>query len=79
MENNLVVEWTAAEPDLTLSEITARLDDAAGYWPPQSVVHDFFSTPRRHAQKKTAHAAGPWLYNRFGLSAERSLMASAWR
>jgi transposase len=51
---DLVLEWITAEPDLTLSEIAARLDDAAGYRPPPSVVHDFF---QRHGvtRKKRRH------------------------
>lgn len=42
---DLIIGWIDAEPDLTLSEIAAKLDDAVGYRPSPSVVHDFF---RRH-------------------------------
>lgn len=42
---DLVMGWISAEPDLTLSEIAAKLDNAVGYRPPPSVVHDFF---KRH-------------------------------
>jgi len=41
----LVMGWIDAEPDLTLPEIAMRLDDAVGYRPPPSVVHEFF---KRH-------------------------------
>lgn len=41
----LVMGWIDAEPDLTLPEIAARLDEAVGYRPPPSVVHEFF---KRH-------------------------------
>ena len=41
----LILGWIAAEPDLTLAEIAARLDAAVGYRPPPSVVHGFF---KRH-------------------------------
>ena len=38
----LIMGWIAAEPDLTLPEIAARLEEAVGYRPPPSVVHAFF-------------------------------------
>jgi len=41
----LVMGWIDAEPDLTLPEIATRLDEAVGYRPPPSVVHEFF---KRH-------------------------------
>lgn len=40
-----ILAWIAEAPDLTLSEIAARLAQEAGYRPPVSVVHVFF---RRH-------------------------------
>ena len=42
---DLIMGWIDAEPDLTLSEIAAKLADAVGYRPSPSVVHDFF---KRH-------------------------------
>ena len=34
--------WVGAEPDLTLVEISAKLEETVGYRPPPSVVHGFF-------------------------------------
>ena len=39
------MEWIETVPDLTLPEIAAKLEDAVGYRPPPSVVHNFF---KRH-------------------------------
>jgi len=47
----LILDWIAAEPDLTLLEIAAKLDEAVGYRPPPSVVHEFFKR-RRVTRKK---------------------------
>ncbi len=41
----LIMEWLETEPDLTLPEIAAKLEDSVGYRPPPSVVHEFF---KRH-------------------------------
>jgi len=51
---SLILDWIAAEPDLTLGEIAARLEEAVGYRPPPSVVHGFF---KRHGvtRKKRRH------------------------
>jgi transposase len=38
----LIMEWLETVPDLTLREIAAKLEDAVGYRPPPSVVHEFF-------------------------------------
>ena len=38
----LILEWIEAEPDLTLAELSAKLDEAVGYRAPPSVVHRFF-------------------------------------
>jgi transposase len=43
--SDLVMNWIDAETDLTLPEIAARLEEATGYCPPPSVVHEFF---KRH-------------------------------
>ena len=45
LHGDLMMDWIDAETDLTLSEIATKLDDAVGYRPSPSVVHDFF---RRH-------------------------------
>lgn len=37
-----IMAWVEAQPDLTLQEIAARLEEAVGYRPPPSVVHGFF-------------------------------------
>jgi transposase len=41
----LIMGWVDAQPDLTLPEIAARLEEEVGYRPPPSVVHGFF---KRH-------------------------------
>ena len=46
--------WVGAEPDLTLQEIAARLEEAVGYRPPHSVVHGFFKR-RGLTPKKRRH------------------------
>jgi transposase len=46
----LIIEWIETAPDLTLPEIAAKLEDAVGYRPPPSVVHDFFK--RRGVTRK---------------------------
>jgi transposase len=51
---SLIMEWIAAEPDLTLLEIAAKLEDAVGYRPPTSVVHAFFKR-RGVTRKKRRH------------------------
>lgn len=38
----LILGWIEAEPDLTLAEVAARLDEAAGYRPLPSIVCRFF-------------------------------------
>ena len=35
---DLIPDWIEAEPDLTLAEVAARLDEAAGYRPLPSIV-----------------------------------------
>lgn len=47
---DLIMGWLDEEPDLTLPEIAARLDEEAGYRPPPSVVHEFFK--RRGVTRK---------------------------
>lgn len=47
---DLIMGWINAEPDLTLPEIAARLEEAIGYRPPPSVVHGFFK--RRGVTRK---------------------------
>ena len=54
---DLVMAWVEAEPDLTLQEIAAKLEEAVGYRPPPSVVHGFFKRRGMTRKKKTAHAA----------------------
>jgi transposase len=46
----LIMAWIETVPDLTLTEIAAKLEDAVGYRPPPSVVHDFFK--RRGVTRK---------------------------
>ena len=46
----LIMAWVETAPDLTLTEIAAKLEDAVGYRPPPSVVHDFFK--RRGVTRK---------------------------
>lgn len=47
---DLIMAWIDAEPDLTLPEIAAKLEEATGYRPPPSVVHGFFK--RRGVTRK---------------------------
>lgn len=54
---DLIMEWIDAEPDLTLVEIAARLDEAVGYRPPPSVVHGFFK--RRGVTRKKRRPTPP--------------------
>ena len=59
---SLVLDWIAAEPDLTLLEISAKLDEAVGYRPPPSVVHEFFkrqSVTRKKRQRTLPNRTGP--------------------
>lgn len=53
----LIMEWLAKEPDLTLPEIAAKLEDAVGYRPPPSVVHEFFK--RRGVTRKKRRRTPP--------------------
>ena len=59
----LIMEWIETAPDLTLPEIAAKLEDAVGYRPPPSVVHDFFK--RRGVTRKKRQRTPP---NRTGLT-----------
>jgi transposase len=54
---DLIMAWVDAEPDLTLPEIAARLEDAVGYRPPPSVVHGFFK--RRGVTRKKRRRTRP--------------------
>lgn len=54
---SLILDWIAAEPDLTLVEIAAKLDEAIGYRPPPSVVHEFFK--RRGVTRKKRRRTPP--------------------
>lgn len=54
---DLIMEWLEAEPDLTLPEIAAKLEDAVGYRPPPSVVHEFFK--RRGVTRKKRRRTPP--------------------
>ena len=54
---DLIMEWLEAEPDLTLPEIAAKLEDAVGYLPPRSVVHEFFK--RRGVTRKKRRRTPP--------------------
>lgn len=47
---DLIMGWLEEEPDMTLSEVAARLDEEVGYRPPPSVVYDFFK--RRGVTRK---------------------------
>ena len=47
---DLILGWLDGEPDMTLLEITAKLEDEVGYRPPTSVVHEFFK--RRGVTRK---------------------------
>ena len=53
----LILEWLKTEPDLTLPEIAAKLEDAVGYRPPPSVVHEFFK--RRGVTRKKRRRTPP--------------------
>lgn len=53
----LIMDWVAAEPDLTLAEIAAKLEAAVGYRPPTSVVHEFFQ--RRGVTRKKRRRTPP--------------------
>jgi transposase len=53
----LIMEWIETAPDLTLPEIAAKLEDAVGYRPPPSVVHDFFK--RRGVTRKKRRRTPP--------------------
>ena len=50
----LIMASVDAEPDLTLLEISAKLEEATGYRPPPSVVHGFFKR-RGVTRKKRRH------------------------
>ena len=39
---DLILGWIEAEPELTLAEVAARLDEAVGYRPLPSIVCRFF-------------------------------------
>jgi transposase len=54
---DLIMAWVDAEPDLTLPEIAAKLEDAVGYRPPPSVVHGFFK--RRGVTRKKRRRTRP--------------------
>lgn len=47
---DLIMGWLDEEPDMTLSEVAAKLDEEVGYRPPPSVVHEFFK--RRGVTRK---------------------------
>jgi transposase len=55
---SLILGWTEAEPDLTLAELSARLDEAVGYRAAPS-VHRFFE---RHGvtRKKRPRTVSHW-------------------
>lgn len=53
----LIMVWIGAEPDLTLPEISARLEGETGYRPPPSVVHGFFK--RRGVTRKKRRRTPP--------------------
>lgn len=52
-----IMAWLETEPDLTLLEIAAKLEDAVGYRPPPSVVHEFFK--RRGVTRKKRRRTPP--------------------
>jgi len=52
-----IMEWLETEPDLTLPEIAAKLEDAVGYRPAPSVVHEFFR--RRGVTRKKRRRTPP--------------------
>jgi len=53
----LIMAWIDTDPDLTLTEIAARLAEATGYRPPPSVVHGFFK--RRGVTRKKRRRTPP--------------------
>jgi transposase len=53
----LIMGWVGVEPDLSLLEIAARLEEATGYRPPPSVVHGFFK--RRGVTRKKRRRTPP--------------------
>jgi transposase len=58
----LIMEWIETAPDLTLPEIAAKLEDAVGYRPPPSVVHDFFKrrgVTRKKRRRTPLNRTGP--------------------
>jgi len=54
---DLIMGWLDEEPDMTLPEIAARLDEEVGYRPPPSVVHEFFK--RRGVTRKKRRRTPP--------------------
>lgn len=54
---DLIMNWLEEEPDMTLPEIGARLDEEVGYRPPPSVVHEFFK--RRGVTRKKRRRTPP--------------------
>ena len=54
---DLIMAWIDTEPDLTLPEIAAKLEEATGYRPPPSVVHGFFK--RRGVTRKKRRRTPP--------------------
>ena len=54
---DLIMGWLDEEPDITLPEIAARLDEEVGYRPPTSVVHEFFK--RRGVTRKKRRRTPP--------------------
>ena len=52
-----IMGWLDGEPDMTLPEIAARLDEEVGYRPPPSVVHEFFK--RRGVTRKKRRRMPP--------------------
>lgn len=54
---DLIMNWLEEEPDMTLPEIAARLDEEIGYRPPPSVVHEFFK--RRGVTRKKRRRTPP--------------------
>ena len=53
-----IMAWVEAEPDLTLQEIAARLEEAVGYRPPPGVAHGFLKRRGMTRKIKTVHIAG---------------------
>ena len=56
-DGDLIMGWLDGEPDMTLLEIAARLDEEVGYRPPTSVVHEFFK--RRGVTRKKRRRTPP--------------------